>query len=181
EFQMILAVQKLQILRGVLDVDDSAGAVFDVDLTRLDQLARLAAAQMYRVLPVPGSAAVGKTVAACLHAPAQGFVPGHPSQFNERLAFEWRGLSILAVVIGQSPEGSGQRARLAVGPEPEVDMKDAFLAGFYELDRLLRQAFEEQTVVNRLRAARPPRPVVNEQHFEIGGVAHLAPAEFAQS
>src|SRR5262249_53394111 len=35
--------------------------------------------------------------------------------------------------------------------------------------------------VYRLRAARPPPPVVSEQHFEVGGVAHLAPAEFAQA
>src|SRR5262249_2702775 len=181
EFGAPFAVQKLQVLRGVLDVDNSAGAVFDVDLTRLDQFARLTAAQMHRVLPIPGCAAVGKTVAAFLHAPAQDLVSGHPSQFDERLAFERRRLSILAVVIGQSLAGGGQRARLAVGPEPEVDVKDALLAGFYELDHLLRQTLEEQSVVYRLRASRPPRPIVNEQHFEVGGVAHLAPAEFAQA
>ena len=147
----------------------------------LTSSSRLTTAQMHRVLPVPGLAAVSEAVAALLHAPAQGFVSGHPSQFDERLAFERRRLSILAVVIRQSIEGSGQRARLAVGPEPEVDVKDAFLAGLDEFDHLLRQALEEQTVVYRLRAARPPRPVVNEQHFEIGGVAHLAPAEFAQA
>src|SRR5262245_3464695 len=181
EFRMILAVQKLQVLRGVLDVDDPAGAVFDVDLTRLDQFARLTAAQMHRILPIPGGAAVGKTVAAFLHAPAQDLVSGHPPQFDQRLSLEWRGLSVLAVVIRQSLEWRGQRSRLAMRPEPEVDVKYAFLAGFDELDHLLRQTLEEQTVVYRLRAARPPRPVVSEQHFEVGGVAHLAPAEFAQA
>src|SRR5262245_54179384 len=178
---MILATQKLQVLRGVLDVDDPAGAVFDVDLTRLDKFARLTTAQMHRVLPIPGGAAVAKTVAALFHEPAQSLVSGHPSQFDERLAFERRRLSVLAVVIGQSLERSGQRARLAVWPEPEVYVKDALLAGLDEFDHLLRQTLEEQTVVYRLRAIRPPRPVVNEQHFEVGGVAHLAPAELAQA
>src|SRR5262249_39643983 len=71
EFRMILAAQKLQVLRGVLDVDDPAGAVFDVDMTRLDQFARLTAAQMHRVPPIPGGAPVAKTVAA-------GLPPGAP-------------------------------------------------------------------------------------------------------
>src|SRR5499426_3743702 len=181
EFRMILAAQKLQVLRGVLDVDDPAGAVFDVDLTRLDKFARLTTAQMHRVLPIPGGAAVAKTVAALFHEPAQGLVSGHPSQFDERLAFERRRLSVLAVVIGQPLERSGQRARLAVWPEPEVYVKDALLAGLDEFDHLLRQTLEEQTVVYRLRASRPPRPVMNEQYFEVGGVAHLPPAEFAQA
>src|SRR5262245_30418680 len=150
-------------------------------MARLDKLARLSAPEMRRVRPVPGSATVSETVATLLHAPAQRFVSGHPPQFDERLAFERRRLSILAVVIGQSLEGCGQRAGLAVGPQSEVDVKDALLAGFDEFDHLLRQAVEEQTVVYRLRAASPPRPVVNEQHFEIGGVAHFATAEFAQA
>src|SRR5262245_14944864 len=136
---------------------------------------------MHRVLPIPGGAAVGKTIAALFHEPAQGPVSGHPSQFDKRLAFERRRLSVLAVVIGQSLEWSGKRARLAVRPEPEVDVKDALLAGFDEFDHLLRQMLEEQAIVYRLRAIRPPRPVVNEQNFEVRGVAHLAPAEFAQA
>src|SRR5262245_47835948 len=108
---------------------------------------------MHRVLPIPGRSAVSKTVAALLHAPAQGFVPGHPPQFDERLAFERRGLSILAIVFGQSLKGSGQRASLAVRPEPEVDVKDALLTRLDEFNYLLRQALEEQTVVYRLRPA----------------------------
>src|SRR5262245_14092440 len=124
---MILAVNELQILRGVLDVNNSAGAVFDVDPPRLDQFVRLTAAQTHRGFPVPGSAAVSEAVAALLHAPAQSFVSGHPSQFDERLTFEWRRLSILAVIIHQALEGSGQRAGFAVRSEPEIDMKDAFL------------------------------------------------------
>src|SRR5215470_2227740 len=101
---MILAAQKLQVLRGVLDVDDPAGAVFDVDLTRPDKFARLTTAQAHRILPIPGGAAVGKTVAALFHEPAQGLVSRHPSQLDKRLAFERRRLSVFAVVIGQSLE-----------------------------------------------------------------------------
>src|SRR5215468_11788288 len=119
---MILAVRKLHILRGILDVNNPAGAIFNIDLPRLDQFARLTAPQMHRVLPVPGLAAVSEAVAAFLHAPPQGFVPGHPPQFDERLAFERRRLSILAVITRQSLEGSRQRAGLSVGPESEVDV-----------------------------------------------------------
>src|SRR5262249_17247916 len=144
------------------DVDNSAGAVLDIDPSRLDQFARLTAPQMQRVLPIPGGATVSVAVAARLHAPAQRLISGHPSQFDEGLAFERRGFSLLTVVILQLLEGSGQCARLAVGPESEVDVKDAFLTGFNELDHLLRQMLEEQAVVHRLFAARPPLTVVNE-------------------
>src|SRR5215510_1579041 len=150
---MILAVQDLQVLRGVFEVDDSTGAVFDVDPAWFDQFTRLAASQVKRVLPVPGSAAVRESVAASLHAPAQRLVSGHPPQFDERLAFKRRRFSVLAVIILQSLEGGGQRARLAVGPESEVNVEDAFLPGFDELDDLLRQSLEEKTVVNRGSAA----------------------------
>src|SRR5262245_64181328 len=88
---------------------------------------------------------------------------------------------MLAVVILELLEGSGQRACLAVGPESEVDMKDAFLTGFNELDHLLGQMFEEQTVVYRLVPARVALAVVNEYRFEVGGIAHFAAAEFAQA
>src|SRR5262249_40573011 len=181
QFGMTIAMQNLQVLRYVLDVNNSAGAVFDIDPARLDQFAGLTAAQMQRILPIPGSATVSEAVATRLHTPAQSLISGHPSQFDERLAFERRGFSMPAVVILQLLEGSGQSASFAMGPESEVNVKDAFLAGFDELDHLLRQMLEEETVVYRPGAARPPLPVVNEQHFQIGGVTHLAPAEFAQA
>src|SRR5262245_64784460 len=117
---------------------------------------------MHRVLPIPWGAAVREAVTARLNSPAQSLIPGHPSQFDKGLAFERGRFPMLTVVILQLPEGSGQRARFAVWPESEVDVKDAFLAGLNELDHLLRQMFVEQTVVYGLVAARPPLSVVNE-------------------
>ena len=85
---MVLAVEQLQILYGVLDVDDSACAVFHVDLTRLYQFPHLASSQMQRVLPIPWSVAIGKTVAMRFHAPTQSLISSHPPQFDERLSFK---------------------------------------------------------------------------------------------
>src|SRR5438093_10468550 len=140
---MLLAMEQRQVLHRIFDVDDSTRAVFHIDPARFHQFARLAAPQMQRVLPIPCRAAISETVAMRLHAPAQSFVSGYPSQFDERLSFERRGLSIDAVVIGKLLEWSGPGAGIAVRPEPEVDMKDALSPSFDELDYLSYQRLEQ--------------------------------------
>src|SRR5689334_11388017 len=99
----------------------------------------LTAAQVQRVLPVPRRPAICECITMRFNAPAEAFIPRNPSQFDQRLPFERRRLSLRAVIIFEFIERSPPGARITVRPEPQVDVKESFCPGFDELDGLPRQ------------------------------------------
>src|SRR4051812_47521522 len=70
KFRMIGAMQQLQILSRILDVDNASGTVFHVDLVPPDQFLLLSLPQMDGVLRIPCLAAVCKQVPMSLHTSA---------------------------------------------------------------------------------------------------------------
>ena len=107
DFRMLLAIQQLQILHGVFNVDDASGAVLHIDSAGLHELLHLPLPQVKRILPVPGLAAIRKAVAMRLHAAAQILVSGTPSQFDQRLTFKRRRVPVDAVVLRELFKRSG--------------------------------------------------------------------------
>src|SRR5205823_4710706 len=108
-------------------------------LTGLHQLLHLAAAQMQSILPVPYRAAERECVAVRFDPPAQAFIPRDPSQFDQRLPFEWCRLPVYTVVIPEFIEWNRPRTGITVRPQPEVNAKKPLCASFNEVDRLSRQ------------------------------------------
>src|SRR5437867_11498326 len=106
------------------------------------------------------------------HAASQCFITRNPSQLDQRLSFKWCGLAIRAVVILEFFKWSRPRARIAIGPKPQIDVKDAFRPSIDEVNRLSRERFE----VGRILAT-----LVDAHQLQIGCITHLASAELAES
>lgn len=102
-------------------------------------------------------------------------------EFDESLPLEWRGEPGLAVVVADLLECIGQGALASMGAQSHVEMKDAFLLGFDPAQEFLRQPLEVFAILNRLLPAGFARSPVDEQHFDVRGVAELAPSEFPQA
>src|SRR5262245_47138331 len=99
DFGVLFAVQQLQVLNGVFNVDDSAGAVLHIHIARFHQFRHLSAAQVKSVLPIPGLAAERETIAMRFDASSEFFIAGTPSQFYQCLPLEWRCFAANAVVL----------------------------------------------------------------------------------
>src|SRR5262245_61780873 len=167
QFRLRGSVDNLQVLRGVFDVHYSAGAVFHVRLSRRHQLPRLPSAQMQSILQIQRRSAVSERVPSALDLKPQTLISRHPAQFNQRLPFKSSRLPLNAVVPGELIEGSGPCAGVAIGPQPQIDMKNSHAARFNKVDHLPRQLFKERIGT-----------IVNEEKLEVRRVAHFAAAEF---
>src|SRR5262245_16403097 len=95
---MVSAVEQLQVLNCVLDINDSASAVFDVHPSWLDQFSHLTTTHVQCILPVPRSSAITERVAVRFYPTAEVFISRDPPQFNERLPFKRRRTAVDTVI-----------------------------------------------------------------------------------
>src|SRR5262249_1112566 len=125
-----------------LDVNDSTGTIFHIDLVRFDELAHLTLTKMDSVFPIPWGAAICERVAMRFYTTSQHFVPGNPSQLRQRLSFKRCGRSRLTVVVGQFLERDGPCSGIAIRSESKIDMKDSFTPRLDRLDDGPSERFE---------------------------------------
>jgi len=156
-------------------------AVLEVDLARLDELFDLLPPQVERHRQIPGRAAVNETVAMTLDLLAERGVSRDMAQLDQRLPLERSSLAFCAVILADLIERVGEGPLAAVGPQSDVDVKNAFLLGFDPLQKFLREAFEVFAVLDPLFAACASGPAVDEEHLDVGGVAHFLAAEFPRA
>lgn len=86
-----MPVHDLEILHGIFDIDEAAGAVFYVHRAWLDELLQLCPAQIQGRGEIPGLAAVDIVVPMAFDLLAEGGVAGDGAELDHRLAFEGRG------------------------------------------------------------------------------------------
>src|SRR5262245_33883930 len=135
-------MEQLEVLDGVFDIDDASSAVLHVYLARSHQFAHLATPKMQRVLPIPRGFAVRERVTIRFNSMAQFLIAGNPSQLDERLPFKRLSLTTRTVVPLELVEGNRPRAGIAIGTQPEINLKDAFITSFNAFDHSPCQQFE---------------------------------------
>ena len=78
-----MAMHDLEVLHGILDIDDTAGAMLQVDGAVLHQLLELLPAQGEGLGDIPGFSAIDVAIAMGLDALAKSRVAGHMPQFDQ--------------------------------------------------------------------------------------------------
>lgn len=176
-----MAVHDLEVLYRVFDIDDSARTVLEIDRVMLHQLLQLLPAQVQGDCEIPRGATVDIGVTMGLDALAKGRIACYMPQFDQGLPLERGGEAGVIVISGDFVKRICQRAFAPMGAEAHVEMEDPFLPGFDPLQQFLSQAFEVFAVIDGLFAAGSACVAVDEQDFDIGGIAQFTAAEFAQS
>ena len=74
-----MAMHHLQVLRGILDIDEPSCAILHVDLAWCDQLFELLSPELQCDGNVPGGVSVDERVPVCFQFMAQGRVAGDMS------------------------------------------------------------------------------------------------------
>ena len=116
-----------------------------------------------------------------LHRAAERVVARHAAQLDEGLALEGRGFAARPVVVAHGPSGLARGPLLAVGPQPQVDVEDALLAGLDELRSSSCTRSSKKTPFSIPSSRSCARSPVDHQQLEVGGVAHLAAPELARA
>src|SRR5262245_34938626 len=102
-------------------------------------------------------------------ATSQLLVTGKPPQLDQRLPFEWCGVSADAVILLELLERCRPGAGIAVWPQPQIDTKHTVAARLDQPHDLMSQCFKKLAM-----------SVVHEKQFKVGCVTHFAAAEFSK-
>ena len=117
-----------------------------------------------------------------LEARAQLARAGHGARVQQRLVLPGPGL--LTLVVGEGADAGHEQAALAARPQAHIHLVEPPGSGVHgeQMHDALRQAHEEQLIVDRLGAARfllLTVRVVQEHQIEIRGITKLHAAELA--
>jgi len=82
-------------------------------------------------------------------------------------ALEGGAIAAGAVIPLEGFAGAGERGGLAVGPKAEVNLENALLFGLDGVVDLAGEKIEKLTDVDRFAAVGLPRPVVDEEQFDV--------------
>lgn len=173
-----LSVFNLEILDGVLNVNDPALAVLQVHGVSFHELLQLLTARIENDRWIQCLAAIDIVVAMDFHPLPEIRITGDMAQFDQRLAFKWCGKPLATIVLGDFIEGIRERALSAVRPKADIHMEDAFLFRFDPLKELVSQPFKVFAVVDGVFPAGPAGISVDEQDLDVGGIAQLFPRIF---
>ena len=77
------------------------------------------------------------------------------------------GLPTLSVVAAKTLQAAGQWPCVAMGPEPQIDMENAFSLGPNKLPHLFDHAIIKLLIPNRLFAIRLSMVTVDKEQFDI--------------
>src|SRR5262249_41642352 len=104
----------------------------------------------------------------------QFLIAGNPPQLDKRLPFKRESLAARTVVSLELVESHRPRAGITIRSKPEVNLKDAFITRFNAFDHSPRERFENRTGAGS-------DILVYKKQLQIGRIAHLSSAEFAES
>ncbi len=124
---MFVAMHDLEILNGVLDIDEPSGAMFDVHRPWLDELFQLLPAQIEGGGEIPWLAAVDVSIPMGFNLFAQRGVTGDGAEFDHGLPFEWSGQAGRTVVADDLFQWIGERPLAAMGAQANVEVENTFL------------------------------------------------------
>ena len=171
----------LEILDGVLDVNNTALAVLQVHRASFHELFQLLTARIENNIRIQGFAAVDIVVAVGFNSLPELRITGDMAQFDQRLAFKRCGQPLVAIVFGDFIEGVRQRAFSSMRPKADIHMEDAFLFRFDPLQELVPQPLKVFAVVDGVFPAGPSGIAIDEQNLDVRGIAQLSPSEFSQA
>ena len=100
-----MAMHDLEVLDRIFQGNDATMTVFEINLSRFDELLDLLSPQVERGCEVPGGATIHKAVAMGLHLLAERSVSRDMSQLDERLPLERSGEAVGAIVFTNLVEG----------------------------------------------------------------------------
>ncbi len=124
-----MTMRDLEILDCIFDIDNPSVAMFEVYRASLHELLQLLPAQVEGNTKIPRFTAVDITITMGFDSLTQGRIARHMPQFNQWLAFERGGKTVVTIVARDLVERIRQRTFPPVGPEAYVQMKDPLLLG----------------------------------------------------
>ena len=176
-----MAMHDLEILDGILDIDEPAGAVFHIHGAGLDKLFQLLPPEVEGDGEIPRLAAIDVSIPVGFDLFPQRGVSGDGTEFDHGLSFEGSGQTGGAVVADDLFEWISQRALAAMGAQADVEVKDAFLLRLDALQQFLREPFEVFAVLDALFPVGAPHAAVDEEHFDVRGITEFTASELAHA
>ena len=151
-----------------------------VALTRRHQLVRLPLAHVQQLRNVERRARVHEGVPERLDCAPQSDVAREAAQPYQRHALELPGLTALRVVAAALVDGAGQAPAVAVRPETQVELEDAFTRRLDRVAHPAHEVLEVRRIRDRLIAVRHPGSLVHSEQFEVRREPDLATSELAE-
>ena len=161
----------LEVLDGILDVDEPAGAVFHIHGAWFDKLFQLLPPEVEGDIEIPGLAAVDVSIPVGFDLFPQRGVSGDGAQLDHGLSFEGCGQTGGAVVADDLLQWIGEGTLAAMGAQANVEVEDAFLLGLDALQEFLREPLEVFAVLDALFPVGAPHAAVDEEHFDVRSIA----------
>ena len=173
-------MKDLQILHEILYVDQPAVTVFDVDGAFFDQFVVLPLAKMGPRPAVDRGFAVHEGVPGRFDGGAQDRIAADGAQFDQGVALIGQRAALFVEVRVELLQGRSQRALVAIGPQPEVDLEQALSPGFDRAADHARKTLVVLRIQHGLGALRGALSGVNEHQLDIGGPAQFPAAALPQ-
>ena len=170
----------LQALHDVLDIHQPARAVFGVQGAARHQMPDLPLAHGAHGGHIERLATIDESVAQGHDLLSQGNVAGDGAQFDQRLALVSPRLPFGSEIAAKSLKRDSHAARLAVGAQLQIHLKDTLPLGPDGCNEGLHQPLIELRIGDHVGAARLPIAGEYEHQLDVRRESQLPPTAFAQ-
>ncbi len=169
----------LENLYAVLQVHEPAGRKLRIETVVIALLLELDVSKTLKLRKVNAIGTVDKLISYPLGAVSKVLVATDPAHPNQGELFQTRRLG--AVVLQEACHADGQWARVPVGAQTQIELKNSLAPRLDHAHRRMKQLFEKLAVGHGVRTVGLTIVAVQEQDLDIRGVAERFAAHLAEA